>query len=101
MDNGFRKVLGICSLGLIALGMSAGVAKADSGPAGAFKKVFIIVLENEDSTVASSEAYLGSLMSRGAYLKNFHGVVHPSQGNYFALTAGDFLGQSGIFGDFT
>ncbi len=64
-----------------------------------FKKVFIIVLENEDNTNALNAPYLKELASRGAYLSNFHGLVHPSQGNYFALTAGSYLGMKGLLGD--
>src|SRR6185295_1870774 len=64
-------------------------------------KVFMIVLENEDASNALDQPYLAELASRGALLTNFHAETHPSQGNYFALTAGDILGQTFFWGDWT
>jgi hypothetical protein len=66
-----------------------------------FKKVFLIVLENEDATNALDQPYLAELASRGASLTNFHAVVHPSQGNYFAMTSGSPLGMQFLWGDWT
>lgn len=58
-----------------------------------FKKVFIVVLENESSSNALKEEYLNSgdnsLTKRGAYLSNFTAATHPSQPNYIAMVAGD------------
>src|SRR3954464_12227170 len=81
---------------LFALG--ALPARAEVAP---FQKVFVIFLENEDASNALDQPYLAELASRGALLTNFHAETHPSQGNYFAFTAGDFLGQSFFWGDWT
>ena len=57
------------------------------------KHVFIIMLENEDNEVAfgpSSKApYLAkTLVSQGAYLKNYYAIGHSSLDNYIALISG-------------
>src|SRR4051794_31624051 len=84
------------SIALLALGTSS--ARAEIAP---FQKVFVIVLENEDAANAMDQPYLAELASRGALLTNFHAETHPSQGNYFAMTVGDILGQTLFWGDFT
>jgi len=60
--------------------------------ASAFKKVFIVILENTDYSEAMAQPFMAQLASSGASLDNFHGVIHPSQGNYIALTAGSTHG---------
>lgn len=52
------------------------------------RRVFIVVLENQDPAKTLAQPFLGALASRGAYLGNFHAVARPSQPNYIALTAG-------------
>ncbi|HEY2325237.1 MAG TPA: alkaline phosphatase family protein [Thermoanaerobaculia bacterium] len=58
----------------------------------AVRRVFVVVLENEDERAAIRQGFLGQLASRGALLKNYHAITHPSQPNYVALVAGDTLG---------
>jgi len=58
----------------------------------AVKRVFVVVLENEDERAAIRQGFLAQLASRGALLKNYHAVAHPSQPNYVALAAGATLG---------
>lgn len=59
-----------------------------------FKKVIVIVFENENQDQVIKNPYFKELASRGANLTNFSGEVHPSQGNYIALVAGDRYGVS-------
>ncbi len=76
-------------------------AREARAPGAPFKKVFLIVLENEDASNALDQPYLADLASRGALLANFHAEVHPSQGNYFALTSGSWDGMEFLWGDWT
>jgi len=62
---------------------------------GEVKRVFIVVLENEDLDVALLQPYLSSLAARGALLRNDFAITHPSQPNYIALVAGSTLGVTG------
>jgi hypothetical protein len=55
------------------------------------KKVMLIVLENESFANAMAQPYLAEIAKRGALLKNYHGITHPSQPNYIALVAGETL----------
>jgi hypothetical protein len=55
------------------------------------KKVMLIILENESFANAMAQPYLAEIAKRGALLKNYHGIAHPSQPNYIALVAGDTL----------
>lgn len=56
------------------------------------QRVFVVILENADLTVAENQPYLSYLARHGALLTNYHAVTHPSQPNYIALTAGDTYG---------
>jgi hypothetical protein len=76
-------------------------ASGELRPLAPFKKVFLIVLENEDASNALDQPYLADLASRGALLSDFHAEVHPSQGNYLALTSGSFHGMEFLWGDWT
>lgn len=53
-----------------------------------FKHIFIVVLENTNAEDAYAQPFLRTIANQGAYLGNFHGVTHPSQPNYLALTSG-------------
>ncbi|MFO1184574.1 MAG: alkaline phosphatase family protein [Bauldia sp.] len=80
----------------ILLALTALVSGAAAGPPiGAFKKVFVVVLENTDYELAIRQDFLGRLARRGGLLANFHDVGHPSQPNYIAMIAGDRLGVTG------
>ena len=59
-----------------------------AAPAPPIKHVIVVVLENEDATRAETQPYLRELASRGAALRNYHALTHPSQPNYIALVAG-------------
>ncbi|HSP35342.1 MAG TPA: alkaline phosphatase family protein [Thermoanaerobaculia bacterium] len=52
-------------------------------------RVVIVILENEDESRAVRTPFLSQLAARGALLRNFHGITHPSQPNYIALVAGN------------
>jgi phosphatidylinositol-3-phosphatase len=59
------------------------------------EKVVIVVLENKSlqTIMGHPQApYINALARKGALLTNSHGVMHPSQPNYFALFAGKTLG---------
>ena len=58
----------------------------------AFKKVMILVLENIAYKQALAQPFLSSFAKQGALFTNFDAETHPSQGNYIALTAGNFNG---------
>lgn len=56
--------------------------------------VVIVTLENADydSVVGSPNApYLNSLIAKGGLATNYYANVHPSIGNYFVLTTGQFV----------
>lgn len=57
-----------------------------------FQKVLIIVFENTDFSNALKQPYLNSLTKEGALLTNYHGLTHPSQGNYIGLISGSLYG---------
>lgn len=56
------------------------------------QRVFIVVLENEDLEFALLQPTLASLAARGALLRNYFAITHPSQPNYLALVAGGTYG---------
>ena len=58
----------------------------------AVARIFVVVLENEDASVALQQPFLASLAASGALLRNYHAVSHPSQPNYIAMVAGDAYG---------
>jgi hypothetical protein len=54
--------------------------------------IVVIVLENTDAAAAARQPFLSRLIREGAWLRNYHGIAHPSQANYIAMTAGDTYG---------
>jgi hypothetical protein len=54
--------------------------------------VFVVVLENTDAAQAVKQPFLKQLIAAGAWLRNYHGIAHPSQANYIAMTAGNTYG---------
>ena len=56
--------------------------------------VFTVVLENTDFEAAMAQPFLAQLARNGGLLTNYKVVAHPSQPNYFALTAGSTFGVS-------
>jgi hypothetical protein len=91
-----RAIIGFISLaGLLlatpAISMKRRAAMPPLGIA-AVRRVFVVVLENEDSGVALAQPFLASLAAQGALLRNYHALTHPSQPNYIALVAGDAYG---------
>ncbi|KAJ3254401.1 hypothetical protein HK103_007195 [Boothiomyces macroporosus] len=64
-----------------------------------FNNIFTIVLENESFQPTFNQPYFGKVLApKGRLLTNYHGVTHPSQPNYIAMTSGS---TSGVFLDFT
>jgi hypothetical protein len=58
----------------------------------AVQRVMVVVLENEDATRSEQQPFLAQLAARGAYLRDYHALTHPSQPNYIALAAGSAYG---------
>lgn len=56
-----------------------------------FKKVMLVILENTDFEKAYKEKALVEFAKKGALLRNYHGITHPSQSNYLALVAGQIF----------
>lgn len=54
--------------------------------------VFVVVMENTDYQNALKQPFMGGISRQGALLTNMNGVIHPSQGNYIAMAAGDSFG---------
>lgn len=59
----------------------------------AFRRAVIVVLENASRDTVLANQYMSDLRKKGVFLSNSHGVTHPSQPNYFAMTGGDTLGM--------
>lgn len=59
------------------------------------KKVMVVIFENTNFKDAMEQPFLSKFATDGALLTNFFAEVHPSQGNYIALTAGDIYGVKG------
>jgi phospholipase C len=57
-------------------------------PGSSIKHIIVVVLENEDATRAEVQPYMNELALRGAHLRNYHALTHPSQPNYIAMVAG-------------
>lgn len=55
---------------------------------GWFRRVFIIVLENQKFKAVRSHSFFWKLAKEGRLLSNFHGLFHPSYSNYLAMVSG-------------
>ncbi len=55
-------------------------------------RVAIVIFENENYSDVLQNSYFNALAQKGALAINASGQVHPSQGNYIALTAGSAYG---------
>lgn len=80
------------ALSILVLLANVGSAQSRRAPA-PVRHVFIIVLENHgfDTTFSagSSAPYLAdSLVQRGAFLRQYHGIGHVSLDNYIAMISG-------------
>jgi len=56
------------------------------------KHVIVIVLENEQRAKAATQPYFAELLKRGASLRNYSAITHPSRPNYIALISGSTHG---------
>jgi len=63
-----------------------------------FKKVVLVIFENENIDKPLSQPFFKQLADEGALLTNYHAIAHPSQPNYIALTSGD---TQGVIDDLT
>ena len=89
----------------ILIALSASLLRAD-GPArhraadhqarvAQVQRVFLVILENTDASVAENLPFVARLAARGAILRNMHCIGHPSQPNYIALASGSTQGVTG------
>ena len=82
------KILRGISIAVLGLSLNLAGTMAFGKP---FSKVMIVVLENANYEVALGQPFQATLAKNGALLANYHGVWHPSQPNYVAMTSGTFL----------
>jgi hypothetical protein len=60
-----------------------------------YDRIVVVMEENHDySQIIGNPLapYINFLASSGALQNNYNGLIHPSQGNYFGLYAGDTSG---------
>ncbi|MEO5936702.1 MAG: alkaline phosphatase family protein, partial [Terriglobales bacterium] len=63
-------------------------------------RVIIVMMENQDYTSVlgnNAAPYLSGLAQRAATLQNLYANTHPSIGNYFMLTTGQFITNDSSF----
>lgn len=77
----------------VAAALSLAAFPAQAAPS--FQRVLIVLLENANYESAVDQPFLKDFAAHGALLTDYHGVAHPSQPNYVALTAGTHAGVSG------
>lgn len=84
----------IAAVLLVAGVCTSGAPAAESVPKGlkSVSRIMTVVLENTGYGKALRQPFLKSLIRRGALLKDFSAVSHPSQPNYIALIAGSTFG---------
>jgi hypothetical protein len=67
--------------------------EASAAPARApFKKIFVVVLENDDYEDAYAQPFMKKLADEGALFEDFRAITHPSYPNYIAMTSGSTHG---------
>ncbi len=94
---GFAAAVAFVVAGLFVAGAcvrAAPAAAAESRPQSlkSVARIMTVILENTDYDAALRQPFLKSLIRRGALLKNFSAVAHPSLPNYIALIAGSTYG---------
>lgn len=57
-----------------------------------FKRIFVVVLENQEFWIANLNSHFNALTEKGLLLTNYKAATHPSQPNYIAMIAGDTMG---------
>lgn len=63
-------------------------AKAAQDP----RHVLVVIFENTDYEKTINQPFFARLSNEGVNLTNMRAEIHPSQGNYIALTSGDSYG---------
>lgn len=80
-------------LSIVGWVLSAGFAPGNAQAAApSFTKAMIVIFENVDYAAAMRQPGFAKFSRDGASLANMYAAVHPSQGNYIALTAGSTYG---------
>jgi hypothetical protein len=80
----------------LSLALACSLGSAFAGPGvPAFKKVMIILFENEDAQSVMNSPSFRTFATTGANLTNMTAETHPSQANYVALISGDTQGVTG------
>jgi hypothetical protein len=85
--------LSICFAGYIGPWRGSPALGAPGGRHG-FDRVFIIVFENASYNEVIRDPIFAAFAKQGALMTNYYGTSHPSEPNYFAMTAGTDFGLS-------
>jgi hypothetical protein len=91
--NHLREVSAVAGLLLNILSTGCGGAGTDGTPPPASAHVFLVVEENHSYSQVmgnSSMPYLNTLAAKYVLATHYYADVHPSIGNYFMLTSGQF-----------
>jgi phosphatidylinositol-3-phosphatase len=72
--------------------VAAGPMTVESSVVPPLDHVIVVIMENKSYDVAFAQPYTAGLMKRGVTFTRSFAVTHPSQPNYMALWAADFLG---------
>ncbi len=65
-------------------------------PDGDVTKLMVIVEENKTIDVVDNMPFLKGLSDTYGHATNFHGLVHPSEGNYIAMVSGQGANTCGL-----
>jgi len=68
------------------------IGHSQIAPWQSIKHVVIIILENGSPIEAQQQPFMNEISKKGANLKEYYGITHPSQPNYIAMIAGSTLG---------
>jgi len=105
------RTLSLLGAALMALALTVTAGSATAAKPPKIGHVFVIMLENEsfDSTFGptSKAPFLSkTLPAKGAFVPNYYGITHVSQGNYTAMISGQgptpqIQADCPVFSDFT
>jgi acid phosphatase len=83
--------LAVVTVTLFALSPLRAIGRRQDYPSSVHHMI-VFVLENEQFLNAESKPYLGELAKRGAVLRSYKAITHPSRPNYIALISGSTHG---------
>lgn len=86
-----RKVLFALLVFPFLVGARHRAVQHPSAPA-PIRRVFLVVMENQDYAAVLQRPFVARLSREGALLANYHCITHPSQPNYIAMFSGSTWG---------